>query len=134
MDKMATKIEAINAYRPKLVLNPTAKLYQLVDFIAMRTGTNKGVIQLVLAELNDAITFFNLQGTPVKLEGLGTYAPNIDIGGEFDISHRTDQEIIKALNSNGAYRGVIANRENIGKTSDELVAIWNTEHPTDLVP
>jgi hypothetical protein len=28
---------------------------------------------------------------------------------------------------------MIINRENIGKTSDELVAKWNTDNPTDQV-
>jgi hypothetical protein len=40
--RVATKIEVIHASRPKLVLNPTTKLAQVVDFIAMRTGANKG--------------------------------------------------------------------------------------------
>ena len=74
-----------------------------------------------------------LQGTPVELEGLVTYTPTIDLGGEFDCAHRTDQEIIKALNVPGAYKGVIVNRENIGKTADELVALWNKDHPDDPV-
>jgi len=41
---MATRIEAIHVYRPKLVLSPTAKLDQVVDFIAMRTGANTGTV------------------------------------------------------------------------------------------
>jgi len=43
---MAARIEAINAFRPELTLNPTAKLDQLVDFIAMRTGANQATVQL----------------------------------------------------------------------------------------
>lgn len=130
---MATKIEAINAFRPKLVLNPTVKLDGLVDFIAMRTGANKGTVQLVLAEVNDAVAFYNLQGTPVKIDGLGIYTPTMDLGGDLDCSHRTDQEIVGALNASGAYKGEIVNRENIGKTADELVALWNAAHPEDPV-
>ena len=130
---MASKIEAINAFRPKLALNPTAKLDQLVDFIAMRTGANKGTVQLVLAELNDAVIFFALQGTPVKIEGLGTYTPSIDTGGAFDCGHRTDSEIVKALNVAGAYKGVMEDRENIGKTTEQFVAMWNQAHPDDAV-
>ena len=30
--------------------------------------------------------------------------------------------------------GNIINRENIGKTSEELVAKWNEDHPDDQVP
>jgi len=40
---MATRIKAIHAHRPRLVLSPTAKLDQVVDFIAMRTGANQGI-------------------------------------------------------------------------------------------
>jgi len=75
-----------------------------------------------------------LAGDPARVqEGSGTYTPNIDTSGAFDVGHRADQEIIKALNVGGAYKGVITNRENIGKTADELVAMWNTAHPTDPV-
>lgn len=130
---MASKIEAIGAYRPKIALNPSAKLPQVVEFIAMRTGANKGTVQMILAELHDAVVFFNLQGTPVKIDGLGTYAPTIDLGGEFDCAHRTDADILKALNVPGAFTGVIENRENIGKTTDDLVALWNRDHPSDPV-
>jgi len=41
---MATRIEAIHAYRPRLVLSPMAKLDQVADFIAMRTGVNKSAV------------------------------------------------------------------------------------------
>ena len=34
----------------------------------------------------------------------------------------------------GAFKGDIINRENIGKTSADLKAQWNTAHPSDLIP
>ncbi len=130
---MATKIEAINAFRPRISLNPTAGLAQLVDFISMRTGANKGTVQLILSEVHDAVVFFALQGTPVKIEGLGTYTPNVDLEGSFDCAYRTDPETLKKLNVSGAFTGIIENRDNIGKTSAELVEMWNKAHPSDLV-
>ena len=33
----------------------------------------------------------------------------------------------------GVFTGTIANRDNIGKTSAELVSRWNEEHPDDQV-
>lgn len=33
----------------------------------------------------------------------------------------------------GIFAGMITNREKIGKTSDELVAVWNADNPADLV-
>ena len=37
------------------------------------------------------------------------------------------------LNAPGAFRGEIKNRENIGKTGDDLVTMWNGSHPDDPV-
>jgi len=37
------------------------------------------------------------------------------------------------MNIPGIFTGTILNREHIGKTSDELVARWNAEHPEDPV-
>ena len=130
---MASRIAAINAYRPKVVLRPSVGMKELVEYIADRTGLNKGEIQIVLSELSATVQFFNKQGQGVKLPGLGTYLPKIDTQGKFSISHRLDREISNVLNAPGAFTGEIANRENIGKSGDELVALWNEAHPDDPV-
>lgn len=44
----------------------------------------------MLAEIYDAIVFFNRSGYGVKLEGLGTYLPNIRLNGTLDVQHRLD--------------------------------------------
>lgn len=130
---MATRIEAVNAYRPKIKLGRIAGTDELVAFIARSTGLNESGVRQVLLELRDAAIFFNSQGRSVKLEGLGNYTPNIDLKGKLKISHRADSALINALNAGGAFRGDIINKDNIGKTSDELVAMWNADHPTDPV-
>ena len=130
---MASRIEAINVYRPKVKLGSTAGTDELVDFIARSTGLNESGVRQVLLELRDAAIFFNRQGRSVKFEGLGTYGPSIDLNGKLRISHRADSALPKALNAGGAYRGDIVNKDNIGKTSDELVVMWNADNPGDLV-
>ncbi len=130
---MASKIKAINAYCPRLELGKTAQLDELVRYLAGRTGLNEGEIRMVMIELRDAIVFFNRTGRSVKLEGLGTYAPKIDLDGVFGVSHRLDNRIKNELNAPGVFSGTIVNRENMGKTSAELVALWNEEHPEDPV-
>lgn len=130
---MASRIKAINAYRPYIVRGRRAEMDELVDLIASRTGLNEGEIRQVLLELRDSVTFFNRQGRGVKLEGLGTYTPTINLDGTFGIGHRADMNIKNRLNAPGEFRGEIENRENIGKSSDELVAMWNAEHPDDPV-
>ena len=130
---MANLLQAIGAYRPKLVLGKSVKMKRLVEFISSRTGLNKGEIQIVLSELSETVTFFNKQGQGVKLEGLGTYLPGIDTKGTISISHRLDSSIKDALNAKGAYLGDINNRENIGKTNEEYIQMWNADHPDDPV-
>lgn len=130
---MANKIRAINAYRPKIKLGKRAEMSDLVEFIARGTGLNESGVRQALLELRDAVLFFTLRGQPVKLEGLGTYAPTIDLNGTFDISHRADTALKNGLNAAGAFRGEIENRENMGKNGDDLVALWNAAHPGDPV-
>jgi hypothetical protein len=87
----------------------------------------------VLKELRDALIFFAQQGRGAKIEGLGTYLPKIGLDARFDMAHRLDGAIKNSLNTPGSFSGEIENRANIGKTADELVALWNEDHPDDLV-
>ncbi|MCP4542034.1 MAG: hypothetical protein GY832_33310 [Chloroflexi bacterium] len=64
---------------------------------------------------------------------MGTYLPKVGLDGTFDVSHRLDKAIKNGLNAPGAFSGEIVKRENIGKTADDLVAIWDEEHPDDPV-
>jgi hypothetical protein len=130
---MANLITAINANRPKLVLGSTVKMRELVEYISGRTGLNKGDLQIALSELSAAIIFFCKRGQGVKLDGLGTYLPSIDTQGELSISHRLDSEIKNTLNARGAYLGEIQLRENIGKTKEEFIEMWNKAHPENIV-
>jgi hypothetical protein len=129
---MASRIKAINAYRPRIKPGRTVQTEQLVEHIASRTGLNAGEIYFVLMELRDAIVFFGLSGQGVKLEGLGTYLPNMRLDGSLDAQHRLDPAIRKGLNRR-AFTGTVLNRKHIGKTPDELVALWNADHPDDAV-
>ncbi len=40
--EMAKRIQAINAYRPRINLRPTVQRRQLVSYISDRTGVNEG--------------------------------------------------------------------------------------------
>ncbi len=83
--------------------------------------------------MRDGVIFFNLRGEPVQLEGLGTYTPVIELDGNIAVGHRADMEIKRRLNAPGDFKGEILNREYVGKTGGELVALWNKEHPDDPV-
>jgi hypothetical protein len=55
---MARIVQAVNVYGPKLQLNPTAKLAQVADWMAMHTGLNKSEVMMVLQEMSEAILYF----------------------------------------------------------------------------
>lgn len=66
---------------------------------------------MVLEKLSDTAVFFSRQGQGVRLDGV----------------------IRNALNAPGSFTGDIINRENIDKSSDDLVAMWNADHADDPV-
>ena len=130
---MAKQIQAINKYCPRIKLGKTVQEKELIEYIADRTGLNKGDLRMVLSELSDAVIFFNKRGEGVKLEGLGIYSPKIDLKGKISITHFLDDGISNALNAADAFTGEIENKTNIGKTAEDLVEMWNKEFPDDPV-
>jgi hypothetical protein len=72
-----------------------------------------------------------LDGRRVRTGG-ATYYLSIDLEGKFAVKVRPDKRITRAANQEKAFRGRIANAENV-KSSDDLVAMWNEDHPDDLV-
>ena len=131
---MAKLIQAVHEFGPRLALGRTAQTREIAEIIASRTSMNCGEIQNALSEIKAALLFFAKQGMPVKLEGLGTFTPSVDLEGNLDVGFRLDSSIDSALNASGAFKGDIFNREHIGKTSAELKELWNKAHPTDLIP
>jgi hypothetical protein len=106
---------------------------ELIRMVSRATGLVEATLDYGIKELRDQIIEITRSGLAVKIEGLGTWSPNIGMDGSFDLQYRADTALIHGLNVPGTFTGTIRNREFIGKTADELVARWNTEHPTDQV-
>ena len=130
---MSSKIKAISAYRPRIELGNTVQKAELIRVFARATNLNESGADAVIKELRDLIIQFNREGRAVKIEGLGTFTPNIGLDGAFDLQYRADSALVNGLNDAGTFTGTIVNRENIGKTSAELAALWNTAHPEDPI-
>jgi nucleoid DNA-binding protein len=128
---MARIVEAVRDYGPKVDLNPTAQLEQIADWMAMRTGLNKSEVMMVLQETNEAVLYFNSQGTPVKLPGVGTFTPSVDRGGTFKINFRADMDLKKRINAGGAYTGTVLNKNRIGLDNAGYKALWDADHADD---
>lgn len=128
---MAILFEAIAQLGPKLVYNQTARLDDIADYLAVRSGLNKSEVSMVLQELNAAILFYNKVGTPVYLQDVGRFAPTISRRGLFRVKYQPDVRLRNGINSPGAYRGRVRNAGNIGITNEEYKVIWDADHPDD---
>ena len=64
---------------------------------------------------------------------MAIYTPSIDLDGKLEVKVKVDKRILRSLNTEGAFRGQVINAENVGKSSDDLVTLWNEEHPDDLI-
>ena len=128
---MAKILQAVNTYGPKLDLNQTAQLQQVVNWMSSRTGLNKSEVLMVLQELHEAILFFNGQGTPIKLPGVGTFTPSIDRKGTYKINFRADIELKRGINTFSGYQGRITNKGRIGLANEEYKDLWDADNPTD---
>jgi hypothetical protein len=130
---MAHRIQAINAYRPRIEQGNTVQRPELVRELSHATSLVEGSISLTMTELKFRLIGYLRAGRAVKVEGLGTWTPNIALDGTVNIQYRPELNFGYELNQPGVFSGTIINRENIGKTSDELVNMWNEANPTDLV-
>ena len=130
---MASRIKAIGTYRPRIEQGNTVQRAELIRALSRATGLVEGSIDQVIKELRDQIIEFNRAGRAVKVDGLGTYSPNISLDGTLDLQYRADTAFANGLNIPGIFTGTILNRENIGKTGEELVAKWNMQYPDDPI-
>jgi nucleoid DNA-binding protein len=128
---MARIVQAVSAYGPKVELNATADLKTVADWMAMRTGLNKSEVAMVLQETNEAILYFNGQGTPVKLPGVGTFSPSVDREGTLKINFRADAELKKGINAPDGYKGRMANKNRIGLDNAGYKELWDADHSDD---
>ena len=130
---MAHRIKAINAYRPRIEQGNTVQKPELVRAVSRATGIVEGALDQSIQELRDQIIEYCRARRAVKVDGLGTWTPTVGLDGTLDIQYRPDAAFSYGLNIPGTFSDTILNRANIGKTSDELITKWNTEHADDPV-
>ena len=140
---MANKIKAIGAYRPRLDQGNTVQKPELLRAVSRATSLVEGSVDMTIKETRDQII------DPLRPAGHLPQIHNsrfcwqrklsyLDLGEagrgrSLDIQYRADNALVNGLNTPGVFCGMILNRENIGKTSEELVTMWNNDHPEDPV-
>jgi hypothetical protein len=129
---MAQKIQAITTYRPRIKKMEAANQDRFMDLITSRTTLSPGVVKNVQESEVETLIGLLLEGRLVHT-GIARFTPSIDLDGDIHISVKVDKRIRAALNTPGAFTGQISNSENIGKSGDDLVDLWNTDNPGDPV-
>src|SRR5215212_10838991 len=71
--KMAPRIKAVNAYRPRIEQGNTVQKPELIRAVSRATSLVEGTVDLVIKEVRDQAIEFCRSGRAVKVEGLGTF-------------------------------------------------------------
>jgi hypothetical protein len=122
-----SRIKVFSTLGPRINAGRIVDTQSLVEYLSGRTTLHESIIRHVVLELREAIRFFGVEGRSVRIDGLGVFRPTIDTKGTVAISYRADRSLVKDINTR--FRGDVSNRQNIGKTSDEFLELWNEMNP-----
>ncbi|MCB9079906.1 MAG: hypothetical protein H6631_20055 [Anaerolineaceae bacterium] len=126
---MASLIEAIREFGPHLELKSTIPMKLVTTWIELRTGMARSMAMMWASLLGEALQYHLAQGCPVKLDGIGTFSLTISREGKIKINFRPDPDLVKALNVEGGYTGVINNRRRIGLDDPGYKKLWDAHYP-----
>jgi hypothetical protein len=129
---MAQRIQAYSEFGPRIDLMEAAEHDRFMELITQRTTLSAGVVKNVQESEVETLIGLLREGRPVHT-GTAIFTPSIDLNGDIEVKVRVDKRIINALNASGAFTGRLVNGENVGKTSEELAALWNAAHPDDQI-
>jgi hypothetical protein len=131
---MSKKLTVLNQLRPKIISQELLDLETMAGRMAKNTTYNAEEIYSILRlYVNDANAALQA-GATIKIDGLVSMTPNMKVGGEVDIALRNDRAAIAGLNNPTLWTAAkVINHANLTKSSEELIALWNSEHPDDKV-
>lgn len=127
------RMKAISLYSPRIVQQKTVKLQTMAQLMATHPGLTEGAIMLVLKQLMNQLVYHFSIGQGVQLDVLGTFTPVIKQDGTFTVKYLPSVRLKSEMNKDHWYKGNMNNRDMIGKSSDDMVARWNEEHPDDPI-
>jgi hypothetical protein len=128
---MAQKIQAWSALRPRIELGTPMQADELIENIVSTTNQSRGSVLAVLSELDVQIEAGLRAGRIVHLPNNTHYRPNGHADGSIDVDVRVNPDLVKRVNA--SFRGKWLNAENTGMTEEEIIALWNKQHPNDLI-
>jgi hypothetical protein len=107
------------------------KAEEVIEELIAATNQTRGSVLAVLSELDVAIEKGLKAGRIVKLPNGTNYRPVGKKDGSISIKLRLNPRVETAVNSE--FRGQWVNADNIGKSEEEIVALWDEAHPDDPI-
>ena len=130
---MATLIQAIATYRPRVTKAHRVDLEELVERLSRGSLVTESIARMVLSDLVRELKLSLRAGHQVNLEGIGIFRPEIALDGSARVVMRMDKGLRQTLRRAEELDGTVLRRENIGMDKAALIARWNAEHPEDLI-
>ena len=132
---MARLISIINLLRPKIKSQGIVSLDMLAARMARQSTTfDEAEMVGIFRKMTREIIVALQNGETVKLDGVINIQPQMKVGGQVGLSLRADRSAIAGLNDPQLWpASKVTNHVHMRKTTDELVVLWNEEHPDDLV-
>lgn len=126
--KKSSPIKAVAAYSPRIKQEKTIQINTMVNEISGRSSINEGTVINVLRELFWVVNHHLSNGQAVNIDALGTLTPQIALDGSFSVSYLPSIRLKAQMKSEKWFQGDIKNSDMIGKTVQDLVDRWNSEH------
>lgn len=130
---MATLIQAVSAYRPRVTTNRVVDLDELAARLVRGSLVTPSIARMVLSDLADELMYFLRTGASVRLPGIGVFRPELRIDGEMHTVIRMDPKLRRNLAHVNDFVGEVEGREAIGVDVVAIKARWDAEHPDDPV-
>ncbi len=131
---MAYRLPVVNQLRPRILGQGIIDLHEISRRVSKNTTFNPAEIFSVLEQFTDEANTAIQAGEIVKIDGLVKIKASMKVGGEVDMTLSGDRSAIAGLNDLTLWTAArVANHDNLTRTSDELVLLWNEEHPDDTV-
>lgn len=131
---MAYRLTVINKLRPKLIGQGMVDLKKISQRMSKNTTYNAEEISSILGLFTKEANAALQAGETVKINDLVNIKANLKVGGRVDLTVRSDRGAIAGLNNPRLWTAdKVANHANLSKSSEELVAQWNADHPEDPV-
>jgi hypothetical protein len=128
---MAKKIQAWSMLGPRIQLGDAMTHPEIIENIINATNQSRGSVLAVLSELDVQIESGLKAGRIVRMPNGTHFQPIGKKDGSIDIRVRVNPAVTKRVNTE--FRGTWLNGENIDKTEEEIITLWNEKYPADPI-